>query len=127
MQLVSSCETSNRITRPGGKLIEQAQSANFDIAAAVARIVQADAQSKVAGAPLLPAANFTSSATRSRSPGGPERSALTVALNASYEIDFWGRNRATVRASRQLALASRFDQQTVAFAATAETGEAHAT
>src|SRR5438067_1270862 len=32
-------------------LIEEAQSANYDIAAAVARIEQADAASKIAGAP----------------------------------------------------------------------------
>ncbi|HLA21518.1 MAG TPA: RND transporter, partial [Pseudolabrys sp.] len=36
------------------EIIEQARSANLDIAAAVARIVQADAQSRMAGAPLLP-------------------------------------------------------------------------
>ena len=42
-------------------LIEEAQTANFDIAAAVARIIQADAQSKIAGAPLLPAADFDAS------------------------------------------------------------------
>ena len=42
-------------------LIEEAQTANFDIAAAVAKIIQADAQSKIAGAPLLPAADFDAS------------------------------------------------------------------
>src|SRR5262245_9648457 len=36
-------------------LIEEAHTANFDIAAAVARIVEADAQAKVVGAALLPA------------------------------------------------------------------------
>src|SRR5437870_11558584 len=87
-------------------LIEEAQTANFDIAAAVARIIEADAQSKVAGAPLLPTINYTSSAIRSRSSqaggsnvvsgssAGSERSVYTMALNASYEIDFWGKNRA---------------------------------
>ena len=35
-------------------LMEQALAANFDIAAAVARIVQADAQARIAGAALLP-------------------------------------------------------------------------
>ena len=37
------------------ELIEEARAANLDIAAAVAQIEQADAQSRVAGAPLLPA------------------------------------------------------------------------
>ncbi len=35
-------------------LVERAQIANFDIAAAVARIEQADAQTRISGAPLLP-------------------------------------------------------------------------
>ena len=35
-------------------LIEEALTSNLDIAAAVARIVQADAQARIAGAPLLP-------------------------------------------------------------------------
>ena len=39
-------------------LVEEAQTANFDIAAAIARIIQADAQSKVAGAPLLAGRRF---------------------------------------------------------------------
>ena len=35
-------------------LIEEARSANLDIAAAIARIVQADAQARITGAALLP-------------------------------------------------------------------------
>src|SRR5215813_14673690 len=48
-------------------LMEEAQAANFDIAAAIARIVQADAASKIAGAPLFPSVDFNASATRTRS------------------------------------------------------------
>ena len=40
-------------------LIEQAQTGNFDIGAAIGRIMQADAQSKIVGAPLLQLAGFT--------------------------------------------------------------------
>ena len=35
-------------------LIEEAQTSNFNIGAAIARIMQADALAKLAGAPLLP-------------------------------------------------------------------------
>ncbi len=38
-------------------LIEQARTQNFDIAAAIARIQQADAQVRIAGAAMLPTAN----------------------------------------------------------------------
>ena len=95
-------------------LIEEAQTANFDIAAAMARIVQADAQSKIAGAPLLPGADFDASATRSRPAGGPDRTAYRVALTASYEIDFWGKNRANSRAAQEEAIAARFDRDVIA-------------
>jgi NodT family efflux transporter outer membrane factor (OMF) lipoprotein len=95
-------------------LIEEAQTENFDIGVAVARIIQADAQSKVAGAPLLPSAELDASATRSRPPGGPDSNALRVAISASYELDFWGKNRAISRAAQQNAISVRFDRDTVA-------------
>src|SRR5581483_2134937 len=40
-------------------LIEEAQTANFDIAVAAARIMQADAQSRISGAALLPTVDLT--------------------------------------------------------------------
>jgi multidrug efflux system outer membrane protein len=47
-------------------LIEEALTSNFDVAAAVARIVQADAQSRIAGAPLLPVVDLNGDVTRSQ-------------------------------------------------------------
>jgi multidrug efflux system outer membrane protein len=106
------------------KLVEEAESANFDIAAAVARITQADAQSKIVGATLLPAINLNSTAARSRSSqangggggggGGSEQSSYNAVLNASYEIDFWGKNRALSRAAQENAIGVRFDRDTIA-------------
>jgi outer membrane protein, multidrug efflux system len=106
-------------------LIQEAYTSNFDIAVAVARIIQADAASKIAGAALYPNANFNASATRTRSSqasdnggggggGGSERVSYTMFLNASYEIDFWGKNRAISEAAQELAVSSRFDRDTVA-------------
>ena len=43
-------------------LIEQARAQNFDIAAAIARVRQADAQVRIAGAAMLPTANGTGNA-----------------------------------------------------------------
>jgi outer membrane protein TolC len=95
-------------------LIEEAQTANFDVAAAVAKIIQADAQSKIAGAPLLPAADFDASVTRSRPAGGPDRTTWRTAITASYEIDFWGKNRSALRASEHVAAATRYQREVVA-------------
>ncbi len=102
-------------------LIEESLTSNLDIAAAVARIVQADAQARISGAPLLPAVDLNGSAVRSRSSqstgsggGASERNSFSASLSASYEIDFWGKNRATLRAAEELAAASRFDREVIA-------------
>src|ERR1017187_215796 len=52
------------------EVIEEARAANLDIAAAVAGIVQADAQSRIAGAPLLPGVNLNGGGPRSRASHG---------------------------------------------------------
>jgi multidrug efflux system outer membrane protein len=94
------------------KLVERAQLANLDIAAAVARIEQADAQTRISGAPLLPAIGFDGDAQRSRS-GGNESSRFSAVLNASYEIDLWGKNRAALRSAEFASVASRFDREVI--------------
>src|SRR5258707_7262348 len=50
------------------ELIAEAQRSNDDLAVAVARVEEADAQARIAGAPLLPSLDFTANATRQRSP-----------------------------------------------------------
>src|SRR3954447_7568625 len=93
--------------------VERAYLANFDIAAAVARIEQADAQTRIAGAPLLPTVDFDGSATRSGTGTTPGISTYRAVLNASYELDFWGKNRAALRAAEFNAIASRFDREVI--------------
>jgi NodT family efflux transporter outer membrane factor (OMF) lipoprotein len=102
-------------------LVEQAQTANFDIAAAIARIVEADAISRQVGAALLPTLSGNGTVTRSRPSANTGTNAISVtdrtnyntALNASYVLDFWGRNRALLRAAESTANASRFDREVV--------------
>ena len=122
-------------------LVAQARTANFDILAAAARIRQADAALVSAGAPLLPAATATAQYQWNRNSIGhssPATGASGAALSnkyyeyrtysltpsISYEVDLWGRLRATRDAALATALANRFDQQTVAL--TAVTGVATA-
>ena len=106
--------------------IEEARTANLDIAAVVARIVQADAQSRMAGSALLPGVNLNAGAARcsplqspcnySGSPGGSDQNMLSATLTASYEIDFWGKNRSALRAAEETAVASRYDREVVELA-----------
>jgi NodT family efflux transporter outer membrane factor (OMF) lipoprotein len=118
------------------EIIEEAREANLDIAAAVARIVQADANSRIAGAALLPTLDFNGDATRSRASqttssssgtsfGGSERDNLNASLTASYEIDFWGKNRAALRALEETAAASRFDREVVTLSTVASAANSY--
>jgi len=94
-------------------LIETALARNTDVQAAVARIEEADALLREAGAALLPAVNLGAAAGRSQTSGLTAiRTPLlsnNVQLSAStaYEIDFWGRLRRGTEAARAQALASR--------------------
>jgi NodT family efflux transporter outer membrane factor (OMF) lipoprotein len=107
-------------------LMDAAQIYNLDIAVAIAQIVQADAQVGVAGAPLLPSATGTATAEQalsaaSTTPGniGLSRSfsQYSLGLTASYRIDFWGKNRATLHAAEETATASRYNREIVTLTA----------
>jgi NodT family efflux transporter outer membrane factor (OMF) lipoprotein len=112
---------SDELTR----FIEEAQTANLDIAAAIGRIMQADAQSKIAGAPLLPALTFAGSGSRIRPAGGPERGDYRAILNASYQIDFWGQNAANSRAAEESAVVARFNKEVVVLSTIVSVGTAY--
>jgi outer membrane protein, multidrug efflux system len=103
-------------------LMEEAQKVNLDIAAAVARFVQADALARVAGAALLPSVTGGGSQTYSRtsgssasglSIGGREVVNYSASLSASYQLDFWGQNRDALQAAEETAIANRFDRDVV--------------
>lgn len=115
-------------------LMEEAQTVNLDIAAAAARIIQADALARVAGAPLLPSLSTGDTATRSRSSGssvtgttigGREITNLSASLSASYEIDFWGKNRAAAITAEETTNANRFDRDVVALTALTSVANAY--
>ncbi len=104
-------------------LMQEAQRVNLDIAAAVARFIQADAQARVAGAALLPNVNGTGQETYSRTSGasasgltngGREVVNYSASLSASYELDFWSKNRDAAQAAEETAIANRFDRDVVA-------------
>lgn len=102
--------------------MKQAETANFDLAAAIARVRQADAQARIGGAPLLPAVDLSASGDRTQTPSLiPHNSSarptikntVSTSLSASYELDFWGKNAAALESAEAAAQASRYDQQTV--------------
>lgn len=107
------------------RLIEQARVGSFDLAAAVARVHQAQAGTVIAGGSQLPEVKAGLNANRQKLLRGNGYSQLDANssnkavdyfdtnLSATYEIDFWGGKRAS-RDSAQFALqASEFDRATV--------------
>ena len=96
-------------------LVERAQLANLDIAAAVARIVQADAQTRIAGAPLLPAIDFDGSAHALAAPARrPERATPTRRAQRELRDRLLGQEPRGAARRRDSAVASRFDREVVA-------------
>jgi outer membrane protein, multidrug efflux system len=108
-------------------LMDGAQIYNLDIAVAVAQVIQADAQVGAAGAALLPTATGTATGEQIQTAAGSAVSGGTVfsrtsplyslGLNASYMIDFWGKNRATLFAAEESATASRYNREVVTLTA----------
>src|SRR5580704_1027514 len=101
------------------ELIAEAQRSNDDLAAAIARVEEADAQLRIAGAALLPSLDAGANAARqegqlARTGRSGTFNSFNPALTASYELDFWGKNRALKQAARATAIASHYDQETVA-------------
>jgi multidrug efflux system outer membrane protein len=103
-------------------LMQDAQIFNLDIAVAVAQIVQADAQVGVSGSSLLPSVTGTGTAERERVASGSSTSGLggsstfsqyNLGLTASYMVDFWGKNRATLYAAEESATVARYNREVV--------------
>ncbi|MBP1065518.1 NodT family efflux transporter outer membrane factor (OMF) lipoprotein [Bradyrhizobium japonicum] len=116
------------------QLMEEAQTVNLDIAAAVSRIVQADAQARQAGAALLPSVSTGGSETYSRTSGssssgltngGREVVNYSASLSASYQLDFWGQNRDALQTAEETANANRFDRDVVALTTLASVANAY--
>lgn len=107
------------------RLVEQARLGSYDLAAAVARVRQAEASATIAGAPLLPELTAGLNANRQKLIHGKGYSQLDVSpenrsldyydaeLSASYEIDFWGGKRAARDSAVFGVQASEFDRATV--------------
>ena len=98
-------------------LIDDALRASPDMAIAAERVLQAEAQARIAGASLFPALSFGAGTGRreTRPHGGSwsGENSSSASLSASYEIDLWGGNAAGKRSAESSLLATRYDQETV--------------
>ncbi|MFW6323454.1 MAG: efflux transporter outer membrane subunit [Desulfovibrionales bacterium] len=111
------------------RLVEQALAENFDIRTARARLKQAGAQAKKAGAELYPSLDADAGASRRRAyvrdngNGGAQITDVeeySLGLAAGYELDLWGRLRAARTSELKTAFAAREDLEAAAMTVTAE-------
>lgn len=108
-------------------LIRAAHAQSPDLAAAIARVQQADAVARAAGASLLPAVTGTLDARRQARAGGQAEVAgnqIGAALVASYELDAWGRLGAERASAQALRTASVHDRGAVQITLTAAVAQA---
>ena len=102
------------------QLVATALSDNLDVAAAVARIEEFDADLREANAALFPEIDLGGSAARSRTSAAvaaPQSirvsTDLRFALTTSFEIDFWGRLRRLLESARAQVLATHYAKDVV--------------
>ncbi|QAY86462.1 efflux transporter outer membrane subunit [Pseudomonas arsenicoxydans] len=92
-------------------LIARGQASNYTLKAAVSRIDEARASAQVAGAAQYPALNLGGNYQRQNNYGSTEK--RSVFAEATYEVDFWGKQRAAADSADALANATVFDAQTL--------------
>ena len=103
-------------------LIDEALAHNLDLAAAIARVDYGRAAVLLAQSDLYPSVNLAAGAGRSRTtevgsnplPTGfsPLSTNLGVGLQASYEIDLWGKYRTATAAAKQELMATEYARET---------------
>jgi multidrug efflux system outer membrane protein len=100
-------------------LVSEGQNNNLEIAAAVSRVHQAEANARIAGAPLLPDLDIAGSAYRTLPlSGGSATTTASGLLEVNYEIDFWGKNKAGLVAAEASLRANLYDRETVSLTVT---------
>ena len=102
------------------QLVSQGQDSNLELAAALSRVRQAAAQARIAGVTLLPSVDASASASRDLPVAGQHNANVSTSgvLQVSYELDFWGKNAASVAAAEASLRANFYDRQTVALTVT---------
>jgi len=117
-------------------LMREAIAGSPDLRMAAARLRQADAYARQAGAALAPQIDATSSAgfvQQSENNGVPAQfvpdgweSTAKVGIGFSLDLDLWGKNRATLAAAKSDALAARYEVEEAQLTLTASIASSYA-
>ena len=87
-------------------LVDEALEGSPDLAIAMERVRQAEAQLRIAGSSLFPALNFGMDSRKTRN-----SESSSASLSASYELDLWGRNAAGLSAAEAGLRATTYDRE----------------
>jgi multidrug efflux system outer membrane protein len=117
------------------ELVASALARNADMRIAVARIEETDANLREAGAAFLPEVDLNAAPQRQRisaltaSPIPSSvplvRNDIRLSLGTSFELDFWGKLRRALEATRALALGSRYAREVVTLSLAGLTTQAY--
>lgn len=130
------------------RLEQEAIAHNYTVQSAIAAVEAADAAVRVAGGALLPSVSTSPGVSWSQvNAGGTSSSGSLVAnnngtltrvgagivdtrtysatLSASYELDFWGKNRATFLAAEASAMSARYAAQVTALTIVADVADTY--
>lgn len=100
--------------------VERALGANFNLAAAWERLLQAEAVLRRERADQQPSLDATAGAAVRDGSDVARRTELSLGLEATYEVDLWGRIESIVEAERRRAAATEADYRTAAITLSAE-------
>ena len=104
--------------------IASARTNNTNLGIAAARVLQAEAQTRIAASALFPTVSFGGDAASEGIRVGRGRwetdNSIGLVLQTTYETDFWGKARANVRAAEALLRSTYYAQQVVALTITAD-------
>jgi NodT family efflux transporter outer membrane factor (OMF) lipoprotein len=105
-------------------LVQEALNNNYDLKAAAARLTAAHEQSRIDGAPRWPQLTFAPGYQRSKLTS-VETGAFEALLMMSWEIDVWGRIKATLHAAGQEAEAVAADYYGARLSLAARTAQSY--
>lgn len=109
-------------------MVVSAQKDNLDLAAAIARVMQADANTDIQGSALFPTIDLqgTAQQTGSKATGHwTKQNSFGAGLQASYQLDFWGLAQDNLRNAEELLKSAKFAQETVALTVTTDVADTY--
>jgi outer membrane protein, multidrug efflux system len=109
-------------------LIGTAETNNLDLGAAAARVLQAEANTDIQGSSLFPTVDLSGNAQQqgSKATGHwAHQNMFSASLDASYQLDFWGKARDNLLNAEESLKSARFAQEVVALTVVSDVADGY--